>query len=66
MNPSTTQRPAKELPAPPRPQDLPSRRPYASPGLIEFGMVAQLTQGVGSAGIDAIGTRAGYVVGPPT
>ena len=60
MNPSTTQRPAEELAAPPRPQDLPSRRPYASPGLIEFGTVAQLTHGQGSVGIDSGGTRVGF------
>lgn len=60
MNPSTTQRPAEELAAPCLPQDLPSRRPYASPGLLEFGTVAQLTHGQGSVGIDAVTTRAGY------
>jgi len=61
MNPSTTQRLAEERAAPPRPQDPPSRRPYASPGLHEFGTVAQLTHGQGSAGIDATGSRGTFI-----
>lgn len=62
MNISNIQRPAEELAAPQLPQDRPSRRPYASPGLVEFGTVAQLTHGQGSAGFDAVGTRVGRAV----
>lgn len=57
MSISTTQQPAEELAAPRLPQELPSRRPYASPGLQEFGTVAQLTHGQGSVGIDATNSR---------
>lgn len=61
MNLNTTQRPAEAHAAPSIPEDRPPRRPYASPGLVEFGTVAQLTHGQGSAGIDATGSRGALI-----